>query len=94
MRLCTGSARRGYEDRWRDTDRVGHPMKKLTLRNNGQIKEAELNFGDLTLLVGPQASGKPNEQEKHNSRPVSEDDAEFSVAAIGLMLREIGWARP
>ena len=33
-------------------------MKKMTLRNIGQIKEAELNFGDLTVLVGPQASGK------------------------------------
>ncbi len=33
-------------------------MKKLTLRNIGQIKEANLAFGDLTVLVGPQASGK------------------------------------
>jgi hypothetical protein len=33
-------------------------MKRLTLRNIGQIKEADLHFGDLTVLVGPQASGK------------------------------------
>lgn len=33
-------------------------MEKLTLRNLGPIKEAELTFGDLTVLVGPQASGK------------------------------------
>jgi hypothetical protein len=33
-------------------------MKRLTLRNIGQIKEADLYFGDLTVLVGPQASGK------------------------------------
>lgn len=33
-------------------------MKRLTLRNIGQIKEADLHFGDLTILVGPQASGK------------------------------------
>ena len=33
-------------------------MKRLTLRNVGQIKEADLRFGDLTVLVGPQASGK------------------------------------
>lgn len=33
-------------------------MKKLTLRNIGQIKDANLTFGDLTVLVGPQASGK------------------------------------
>jgi hypothetical protein len=33
-------------------------MKQLTLKNIGQIKEADLHFGDLTVLVGPQASGK------------------------------------
>lgn len=33
-------------------------MKQLTLRNIAQIRDAELSFGDLTVLVGPQASGK------------------------------------
>jgi predicted ATPase len=33
-------------------------MKTMTLRNVGPIKEAELSFGDLTVLVGPQATGK------------------------------------
>lgn len=33
-------------------------MKRLTVRNVGQIKEADIHFGDLTVLVGPQASGK------------------------------------
>jgi len=33
-------------------------VNRLTLRNVGQIKEADLAFGDLTVLVGPQASGK------------------------------------
>jgi hypothetical protein len=31
---------------------------KLALQNVGQINEAEVEFGDLTVLVGPQASGK------------------------------------
>jgi hypothetical protein len=30
----------------------------LNIRNLGQIKEAKLTFGDLTVLVGPQATGK------------------------------------
>src|SRR5271165_464190 len=30
----------------------------LNIRNLGQIKEANLSFGDLTVLVGPQATGK------------------------------------
>ena len=36
---------------------------------------------------------KPNVQEEKNTRPVSEDDAEFALAAVGMLLREIGWAR-
>jgi hypothetical protein len=39
----------------------GATMEKETLlniRNFGQIKEAKLSFGDLTVLVGPQATGK------------------------------------
>jgi len=30
----------------------------LDIKNLGQIKEASLAFGDLTVLVGPQATGK------------------------------------
>ena len=33
-------------------------MEKLILKSFGPISEAEINFGDLTFLVGPQASGK------------------------------------
>lgn len=33
-------------------------MKTLRLKNLGQITDANLEFGDLTVLVGPQASGK------------------------------------
>lgn len=33
-------------------------MKKLRLENVAQIRDAEIEFGDLTVLVGPQATGK------------------------------------
>jgi len=33
-------------------------MTTLNIQNLGQIKEASLTFGDLTVLVGPQATGK------------------------------------
>jgi hypothetical protein len=33
-------------------------MTTLNIRNLGQIKNASLSFGDLTVLVGPQATGK------------------------------------
>jgi hypothetical protein len=37
---------------------VNMEIERLRLRNVGQIGEAEITFGDLTILVGPQASGK------------------------------------
>lgn len=33
-------------------------MTTLNIQNLGQIREARLSFGDLTVLVGPQATGK------------------------------------
>ncbi len=33
-------------------------MRTLKIRNLGQIRKANLSFGDLTVLVGPQATGK------------------------------------
>jgi predicted ATPase len=32
--------------------------KELMIKHFGQIEEAKLDFGDLTLFIGPQASGK------------------------------------
>ena len=33
-------------------------MKNLKIKNFGRIKEGNINFGDLTVFVGPQATGK------------------------------------
>ena len=33
-------------------------MTQLSIKNLGQIKSANIDFGDLTLFVGPQATGK------------------------------------
>lgn len=33
-------------------------MKNLSIKNFGPIQDVNLEFGDLTILVGPQASGK------------------------------------
>jgi energy-coupling factor transporter ATP-binding protein EcfA2 len=33
-------------------------MRKLTVKNFSVIKDAELEFGKITVLIGPQASGK------------------------------------
>ena len=33
-------------------------MRKLTVKNFSVIKEAKLEFGKITVLIGPQSSGK------------------------------------
>jgi hypothetical protein len=38
------------------------------------------------------ADAKPNVQELKSARPPMEADAEYALAAIGLVLRDIGWA--
>lgn len=35
---------------------------------------------------------KPNEQERYATRPLLEGDAEYALAAVGILLRELGWA--
>ena len=33
-------------------------MNRIKIESLGPIQQANINFGDLTLFVGPQASGK------------------------------------
>jgi hypothetical protein len=35
---------------------------------------------------------KPNEQERYDTRPLLDGDAEYALAAVGMLLRELGWA--
>jgi hypothetical protein len=41
-----------------DSEQEKRPVRKLTVKNFSVIKEAELEFGKITVLIGPQASGK------------------------------------
>lgn len=45
------------------------------------------------IIARLHSRAKPNEQEKRSLRPVMESDAEFALAAVGLILRELGWAQ-
>ncbi len=42
----------------RNTKPKRKPVEHIELWNIGQIKHADIRFGDLTVLVGPQATGK------------------------------------
>jgi hypothetical protein len=57
------------------------------------IDEFEDREKDVAMLVGRfHSRAKPNEAHNYQSRPVTTEDAEFCLASIGLLLRELGWA--
>jgi hypothetical protein len=61
----------------------------------GKVSEAE---SAVVRSVGRSlarlhARNKPNVQAEQNTRPVTEDDAEYALAAVGMLLREVGWAK-
>lgn len=41
-----------------DNEKQQRPVRKLTVKNFSVIKDATLEFGKITVLIGPQASGK------------------------------------
>jgi hypothetical protein len=55
-------------------------------------KEKSVSSNVAHTLARLHSRAKPNEQERFSSRPVCEGDAEFALAAVGLLLRELGWA--
>lgn len=85
---CIGSwlaARKG-DPKFRSLD-----LGKITNALEGEDVSVIQNVG--RALARLHARNKPNVQEEKGTRPVTEDDAEFALASVGLLLREIGWAR-
>ena len=56
------------------------PEEKKMLKNIAQT------------LARLHARAKPNEQARYGVRPLVEADAEFALAAVGTLLRELDWA--
>jgi hypothetical protein len=65
----------------------------------GDLAKAYDNFNQQNQVIAGQARtiarlhsrGKNSEQEKRGVRPPTETDAELSVQAVGLIIRELGW---
>ncbi|MHB1618217.1 MAG: hypothetical protein ACYCOY_14155 [Metallibacterium sp.] len=52
----------------------------------------EMAIWNARGLARLHSRAKPNEQERRDTRPVMEADAEYALASMGLLLRELGWA--
>lgn len=64
------------------------PLAKLMMDEKKEV------CGSAALIVARMHSrGKSNEQHVKGVREPDEDDAQFAVHALGLIMREIGWAR-
>jgi hypothetical protein len=67
--------------------------KELGVLADGADEEKHVITASVARSIARlHASAKPNEQERRAARPPMEADAEYALAAIGLMLRDIRWA--
>ena len=64
----------------------------IKLRNTAKIERKMLLESVAEGIRLLHARGKPNEQELRNLRSITEEDAEYALAAIGMLLRELRWA--
>jgi hypothetical protein len=66
---------------------LGDLIASIDKRDNKPI----VILSALRIIARLHARGKPNEQEKRSLRPLMEADAEFALAAMGLLLWEFNW---
>jgi len=68
----------------------------MRLKELGQLArhlQEDANQAVASLLARLHSRNKLNEQERHDTRPIVEGDAEFALAAVGMLLRELGWSK-
>ena len=74
-------------------DRRGDPkIKAKDLGELSKLLEDDQNRSMVQLLARLHSRAKPNEQARYGTRSVHQGDAEFAVSAVGMLLRELGWA--
>lgn len=75
-------------------NRFGKPeLKTLDLGHLAKMLGDTAEKDIAALVARFHSRAKPNERERYGLRPVSEEDGEFAIASIGLLLRELGWAQ-
>jgi hypothetical protein len=67
-------------------------LGKVALALEGEAHKRYAAANQCKTLAILHARGKSNEQFAKGARPPTEEDAEFAVHAVGLLLRELDWA--
>lgn len=85
---------RKYDDKALQNEDLGSLIKKIEQKHQNQKKgKPEVVVSAAHIIARLHSRGKPNEQERYSTRPLMETDAEFALAAVGLLLREFAWTR-
>lgn len=58
-----------------------------------ELKNMDVAISAGHILARLHPRNKHSEQQRYNLRPITEEDATFSVSAIGLLLNEFGWTQ-
>jgi hypothetical protein len=74
-------------------ERKGDPqIKHKDLPELAKLLKDKKNKSLVKLLARLHSRAKPDAQAKYAARAVQQGDAEFALAAVGMLLRELGWA--
>lgn len=73
-------------------DRTADLGKSITTIR-GSAKPLPLVCSTADIVARLHSRGKPNEEYKHGTRPVSEEDAQLAIGCLGLVLKEVGWTK-
>lgn len=71
---------------------AGKELGKLAMAYDKAYPQNQVIAGQARTIARLHSRGKNSEQEKRDIRPPAEADAELAVQAIGLILRDLGWA--
>lgn len=76
---------------WLADKRRDPELRKKDLSALANLLEDAQEKDVARLIARFHSRAKPNERVRYESRPVSEEDAEFALASVALLLRELGW---
>ncbi|MET0026448.1 MAG: hypothetical protein ABW101_02325 [Candidatus Thiodiazotropha sp.] len=71
----------------------GKDLGVLANAYDNHNQQNQVIAGQARAIARLHGRGKNSEQEKRSVRPPTETDAEFAVQAVGLIVRELGWAK-
>jgi len=77
---------------WLAERRDDPQIRQQDLRELARLLKGKRNRSMIRLLARLHARTEPDAQGQFGERTLQQGDAEFALAAVGMLLRELGWA--